>query len=67
MNRVCEQSGRLYTVGGNVLVDVRDLSVVSVPVAVGVEPVLSPVVRVWSLIKPPGKHPGKRKTNKTDS
>lgn len=38
-----------------VLVDVGQMSEVPVPVALQVEPVLSFVVRVWSLVKPPAE------------
>lgn len=38
-----------------VLVDVGQVSEVPVPVAFQVEPVLSFVVRVWSLLKPPAE------------
>lgn len=38
-----------------VLVDVRQMSEVPVPVAFQVEPVLSFVVRVGSLLKPPAE------------
>lgn len=38
-----------------VLVDVRQMSEAPVPVALQVEPVLSFVVRVWSLLKPPAE------------
>lgn len=37
------------------LVDVGQVSEVPVPVAFQVEPVLSFVVRVWSLVKPPAE------------
>lgn len=54
----------LYTVGRNLLVDVGDLSVVSVPVAIGIDPVLSSIVRVWSLLKPPENGIKGKQTNK---
>lgn len=39
----------------DLLVDVRQVSVVPVPVAFQVEPVLSFIVRVGSLLKPPAE------------
>lgn len=45
------------------LVDVRQVSVVPVPVAFQVEPVLSFVVRVGSLLKPPGEREKRQRSS----